>query len=624
MKRKVAFIFTGLFFLSIITGKAQSGFTYSVFDLRTPLTATINFSDATPDYEPKLQLIQNAYPAPKSDMQQAKEQLDEQRLQWLNNHKVNTSTELGKKSGPASPVLLRDFFGNVSQGTPNDNDIAISNSGKFIMSATNTNYNMYNDTGKFVKGKTLAVIASQLGSLNRTFDPRVIYDPNKDRFIAVFLQGSTHVDTRIIVGFSQTEDPSQTWKFYALPGNVWGDSSWSDYPIISLTRSELFITVNRVKDNTPWQTGFIESLIWQVSLTDGYAGDTLTQKVYKDIQYNGKSIWSICPARGGADTYGPNMYFVSVRPSDLNNDTVFLHEVTHTMASGNATLKLTVLKADHPYGLQPNAIQPDGQRLQTNDSRALSAIYEDDKIQFVGNSIYTSNFSPGFYHGVIDFVSSTPVVKAKTVGFDTMDIGYPSIAYAGTKGDNNSAMITCSYVSATRFPGTIALFADRNMEYSAPLLVRKGDANINMLTDTLERWGDYTGIQRKYNELGSFWLNGSYGSGGNNNTWIAKIKNTDPRLGLSSRNETLSNTIVYPNPVKQFATVEFTLSSAQFLQFDITDMSGNCVAHLLRDKGKAGVNRFSISTDDLSNGMYFINILHDDKIIESRKIVVAH
>ena len=55
--------------------------------------------------------------------------------------------------------------------------------------------------------------AGQLGLLDRYYDPKVIYDPLSDRFILVFLEGSTSSDTRIVVGFTETNDPTQTWNF---------------------------------------------------------------------------------------------------------------------------------------------------------------------------------------------------------------------------------------------------------------------------------------------------------------------------------------------------------------------------------------------------------------------------
>lgn len=597
----------------------SQGLTYRTSIVRTGPGIDINFSDPDPTFEPKLILVDPAYPQPASGTAQLRLQLDKQRQQWISEHPQ--SNTFSKKGSAPAPQIEQTFAGNVTQGTPNDNDLAISENG-FLMSASNTNYVVYNDTGKLLKVRSLAAIALQLGTLNRTFDPRVIYDHEHRRFIAVFLQGSTHADTRIITGFSTTSDPTGTWKFYAIPGNLTGDSSWSDYPIITITKTELFITVNRVKDNTPWQTGFIESLIWQTELADGYAGDTLTQKVYHDIKYNGVPIWSICPAKG-ARQYGPNQYFISLRPSALSNDTVFLHEITNTLASGQAQLKLKVLKSDNPYGLPPNAFQPGGQRLQTNDARALCAFYEDEKIQFVGNSIHQPTFSPGIYHGVVDHITSTPTVHGKTFGYDTMDIGYPSIAHAGSIGDNNSAMLTFSYASSTRFPGTLALFSDRDGQYSDPVIIRTGETYIDLLTDTIERWGDYTGLQRHPNNLRDFYLNGSYGINKNNSTWIGHVTNTDPRLSSELQTRTMATATVYPNPAREQVTVEFEVAQPVWLTFSITDSQGRKVADLLHDKAKPGKNAFKIFTDGLTAGVYYINITDNDKIQLSRKILVG-
>jgi hypothetical protein len=70
------------------------------------------------------------------------------------------------------------------------------------------------------------------------------------------------------------------------------------------------------------------------------------------------------------------MFLFSVRPDQLWNDTVFVHEITNTIKSGKAELKTKLVVADNHYGLQPNAFQPNGKKLQTNDARVLSAMYE--------------------------------------------------------------------------------------------------------------------------------------------------------------------------------------------------------------------------------------------------------
>ena len=85
-----------------------------------------------------------------------------------------------------------------------------------------------------------------------------------------FFSGSDSWDTHIFVGFSKTNRPDSAWTFYELNGNSFNDSTWSDYPIISINDDDVFITYNQVKDNVSWQIGFKQSVIWQLDKASGY------------------------------------------------------------------------------------------------------------------------------------------------------------------------------------------------------------------------------------------------------------------------------------------------------------------------------------------------------------------
>ncbi|MEI6509284.1 MAG: T9SS type A sorting domain-containing protein [Bacteroidota bacterium] len=623
--RKFSIPFALFFFSAILSFAQQNGLTYSTTTFNIPLAATFDMSEKTIDFDPKLLLVKAAFPSPINEVKQKKIQLDSLRNIYLSKQ-IKNSNPFYQKTAAATPTLSTNFIGNVTQGTPNDNDIAVSNGGK-IISVANTNLFMYNDSGTTVGSKNLATFANKLGSLNRTFDPRVIYDRKKDRFIVVFLQGSTSVDTRIIVAFSQSNDPMLKWNFYVIPGNITNDSSsWSDYPILALSDDDLFITVNRVRDNTPWQTGFIESYIWQVTKQNGYDSvANLAPKVYHDIKYNGKAIWNICPAKGGTTTHGPNMFLVSLRPSDLQNDTVFLHEITNSLSSGNAQLTTKVLRTDKKYGLMPNAIQPSGKKLQTNDARVLSACYEQDWVYYVANTIDTVKFTPAVYFGrIMNTNTSTPTIHGTIISSDTLDFGYPSIAYAGGGIDDRSVMINYSYVSNTQFPGGAVTYCDRNGNLSPMFIYKKGETSVAILADSVERWGDYTGIQRKYNDSAYCWVNSSFGYQNGNRTWIAKIKNNDAKLAVSEIQNELFNSKIYPNPTADYLSVDFELKENTMLEFDMMDLNGKQVASLLRDKGKAGLNRFTFRVNDLKEGIYFLTISNGTNVIQSKKIIVGH
>lgn len=597
------------------------GFTYTTSLHTSPLSAVVNMSAETPDYDASLLLIKSTAPLPASSIKNQKLLLDAQRKTF---QKINPTIPV-YKTAAATPTQIKGFIANGTQGTPNDNDVAISKGG-FIVSVVNSNINIYNDTGRFIVSRTLANFARSLGTLNRTFDPRAIYDPIADRFIVVFLQGSTSADSRVITAFSQTNDPTKEWNFYTIPGNTFGDSSWSDYPIISLSNNELFITLNRVKDNTPWQTGFVESLIWQVNKADGFAGDSLRKRMYADIKYNNKSIWSICPVKGSNEFYGPNQYFVSVRPSDLKNDTVFLHEISNTL-DNNPTLTTKVLKTNLPYGLQPNAPQPSGQYLQTNDARVLSAYKHYGTIHYVGNTIDTALFAPSVYYGRIDVNNAnTPTVTGTIISYDSMDIGYPSVAYVGGGfSHDQTSVITFSHVSTTKFPGNSAVFVDRDGNISAPIHLRKGDGSVNVLADTIERWGDYTGIQPVYNKMGECIISNSYGiASGQHLTWVARVKSTDSRLGVTNLKNEASEVQIFPVPAGEYTSIEFELTQSMILEFSLISTDGKTSIELLRDKGKQGINRFTFNTQDVANGIYILNVTNHENNIISKRIVVAH
>jgi hypothetical protein len=318
------------------------------------------------------------------------------------------------------------------------------------------------------------------------------------------------------------------------------------------------------------------------------------------------------------------MHLVSVRPSDLQNDTVFLHEISGSLKSGNAKLSMKILKTDLSYGLQPNAYMSNGKKLQTNDARILTALYQNNALYYGSNTIDTNKFSPAIYVGHIDFLNqANPKISGRIISSDTLDFGYPCIAYAGGGKGDKSALITFSHTSDKTFPGTSVAYIDRNLNVSLPSRVKAGESIIQLLFDTVERWGDYTGIQQKYNELGVCWLVGSYGSNNTNSTWLAKVKSTDPFLSVNENTNSSSNLQVYPVPSSEIVNVQFEMRLSLLVDFSLVDMQGREIP-LLRDKANAGLNNFSFDASDLSNGMYVLYVKQNENVLFNKKIVVSH
>lgn len=562
---------------------------------KTPIQKVVNLSEDAPDYDPQILTIQ-AMPSPGGDYKKNKAYVDA-----LPRH--NTGNRQYKAQGAAPEVAL-EFQGNTGGGTPNDNDMCIGNDGK-IISVLNSSLRMIDSNGATLLSRSLAFFANSVGSLNRAFDPRTLYDPIHDRYIVVFLNGNESTTNNPVICFSQTNDPTGDWNCYLLPGNPFSDTSWSDYPIISISDQDLFLTLNLLEDDKGWQDGFRQSIIWQIDLASGYEGDSLDHNLWSDIKYDGKPIWSICPSQGGMKPSGPETYFLSVRPGDIQNDSLFVHTIKGSVKDGNATLQTKLFKTNKSYGLPPSAPQPDGQKMQTNDARVLTAMHQNGLIHFAGNTRDMNSNAAGIYYGVVD-PNANAAANLQVLSYDTLDLGYPDIAYAGSGATNDhSVILTFSHVSPNTFPGTSVIYMNYSGIFSQLTRVKSGLRDVDVLLDSLERWGDYTGIQKAYNTHNTFWLAGSYGDRINRTT-IAKIVNNDPQLSVQT--EAISELSLFPNPSANYFQLVFELPAREHLSFKVYDMSGKLVTTLLEDRVKAGKNQFKFNSSMLLAGSYILAI----------------
>jgi hypothetical protein len=588
---------------------------------KAPLKSKMNFADSTlKDYDPKIMNISES-PLPSAEYGNKKQILNKRRAELKKKSIINVGSERIKSTLPA-PNLIKGFTANTGNSVPLDNDIAVSNGG-FVISVVNSNIRCYDDTGTLIFSKSLKTLDSVIQTFTYISDPRIIYDPIKDRFILVCFTGNLSTTNKIIVGFSSTNDPSNDWNFYLLNGNSFNDSTWSDYPIIAINNSDLFITFNQVKDNVNWQVGFKQSVIWQIDKEKGYNADTLKYDLWSNLNLNGKNYRNICPAKYQDTPMPDDMYFVSLRNVDLSNDSIFLFHITNSYKSGNAQITSKVLKSNNPYGFPPNPKQKNGQYLMTNDGRILAAINYDNNIYFGANSVNPTYLNAGVYLGTVKNVNTTPSVTGQVFSSNTMEYGYPSMAAVGIK-SSYGIIYNINHIVSDSFAGVSTLYQDMNGKFSSLIRIKDGNSSINVLTDSTERWGDYSGIQRKYNDPCLAYSAGTYIFGSNLRTWVQMSKSCNINAGIFSENRKLFHTEIYPNPASERFIVEFEMTEKKWLSFYLQSIDGKFSKLLLMHACKAGTNRFSISTDDLSNGIYILQaITNTGENIFAKKIVIA-
>lgn len=507
-----------------------------------------------------------------------------------------------------TPFMLRNFPGNTwNFSVPNDNDMAISDNG-IVCSVTNTMIWSRNTVTSVNHGSyDLHTLTATLGLQQEEFDPKIIYDPQANRFIAIMLNGFTDSTSNTLVGFSQTDSSWGAWNFYVLPGNPLNDTSWTDFPMGAITDNELFITVNLLYNDSTWQAGFRQTVIWQIKKSEGYSGALLNPQLHFGINYNGRNIRNLCPVKGGSQLYGPDMYFMSNRNFALSNDTFFLVHINDTINAPSQTLTVTPVLSDINYHMPVNALQPFNDSLAVNDARVMGAFTENGIIQFVFSNFDTISGKDCIFHGIADSTSGWHITGNIYVDAQR-DLAYPNISYSGNNASDNRAIIVLLYSSPSIFPGTGAISFDGTNQFSGITKIRAGTGYINMLIGN-ERWGDYTGSQRRYNQNGYVWVSGQYAFSANHRTytWIAELF-PEAVVEVKENIPYENSALLFPNPSADRITVEFINPQNQFLVFEIYDAAGKLVKQLFRGSVIKGANEFSFSISSLSAGNYFLQI----------------
>ncbi|CAG5082506.1 T9SS type A sorting domain-containing protein [Parvicella tangerina] len=552
----------------------------------------------------------------------------EQQKKYPRKSTTLTTKDFNNSLGSNVFSSVEGFEGNdYNNRVPNDNTIAISNDG-ILVSAINSKYLVYDtqaDTTMEIGYLNQMVTPFGIPASRSKYDPKLTYDPNEDRFILSFLIGNIYQTSQIAMCFSITNNPIDGWHIYFLDGNALGTNHWTDYPAMIVNEDEVFLTGNLLENNTSWQTGFHESIIWQIDKWGGYRGDTsLNFQVWSGLLDDTIKIRNIHPVEGARSLSGPKQYFLSNKNFSAESDTVYLISIDNTLASGSAQIDIKPLSTPDHYFLAPNAQQSITKELATNDSRVLGAVVDGDWIQYVHNTLDTANGTCAVYHGTIRGIDSpTPIVSGVTISDTVMDLGYPNIASSASAYGDEECVIGFNFTSPVDTNGVACVYYNNTEEYSNIIKLKTGDAPIDILSGTLDRWGDYFGIQRKFNEPCSIWLAGMYGKTNENGCWISNVRTSSfCEENFTNVDETSSpHAQVFPNPVHDVASIDFDWPTTEPGNIKIVDLSGKLITTLYEDLIKKGANRISFFVDHLPSGIYFIQVSSEHHSVTKKFIV---
>ena len=534
-----------------------------------------------------------------------------------------------------SIIIESSFEGNPYDGkVPNDNTIAISNNG-ILIEAINASFIIYDtENNELLYSQTLhAMLLEDFWELRflSKYDPKVIYDPSEDRFILVFLAGKTPSTSNVCVAFTASNDPTGDWNIYVLNGDALDTGHWTDYPAISITEDNLFITGNLLLNGVSWQEGFYQSVIWQIDKYDGYYGnDSLNFSLWSEFKDDSIYVRNIHPVRGARELQSNKQFFLSNKNFSLESDTLYLIKIEDNPFSSATSSSLKRLSLPEHYFLSPNGQQYNGQELATNDSRVLGGIIDENWIQYVHHSMDTSTGTSGIYHGIIyNYEDENPQIQGEIISDTVNDFGYPNIASTGININETECIIGFNYTSVDDTNGVACVYYKDEL-YSDYKILHKGESAINILSGDIERWGDYSGIQRKYDEPCRVWISGMFGKSTQNGSWISGVAVSDtckigepnpPFTDLEMMDNNKNNLSLYPNPSEEITSIDFALNKSSKIKIEVYSINGTKITTLYDDLVKKGPNRLTFDISELNSGIYIVKFENGKNSLFTKKLI---
>ncbi|MBK8586879.1 MAG: T9SS type A sorting domain-containing protein [Bacteroidetes bacterium] len=485
-----------------------------------------------------------------------------------------------------------------------------------FLSVANNSIEFYNTSGTMTYTNTIDGFFND-PTITNVCDPVVIYDSGADKFIFFAQECSGNSsNSNLLICFSQSNDPNGNWWNYKFNGNPANNNTWFDYPKIAVSTNELYVTGNSFSNSGNFQ----ESLLYQIEKNSGYSGGTVNWQYWNNIT---SSPFTLLPVSSGQQgNYGPGCYLVSTQSS--GSSTIDLYDLTNDMSASNETL--------NHYSISTTTYSPaaDGNQagtstqLDNGDCRALSGFYQNGIIHFVFHSDYLNGYN-GINYNRLNV--ATLINTSSTFGLSGYEYSYPSVASFATNTTDKSVMIGFGRTGSSIYPEIRVVNCDNSMTWGSSTLVKAGSGYADYTTSggSAERWGDYTGMCRKHNNLDpTVWMNGMFGTTSNDwESWIAEISGTGGTTNIASTTKS-DNFKLYPNPIYQEFKTEFELATNSKISIDIFDIQGKLVLTLFNGDAIAGKNQFTFNKSNLEKGTYFINISSNNQILKNETIIIAN
>jgi len=422
---------------------------------------------------------------------------------------------------PPSPAPIDSFEAVLDNNTtiPPDTHGAVDSN--YCVTAINPNVRIQSRTGTVISTVSLNSFWNSVNSTGATFDPRIYYDNYAKRWIIVTVAHGQTASSTLLVGVSQTSNPTGNWYLFSIVADNTG-TNWFDFPNVGFNKRWLVVTGNYFSVSS---NAFAQSKIFVFNIANLFAGTSAT---YTSI--SSSNDFTVCPAIM-YDTTSSNMFMAETW--DGSSGLLKLLKLSGTTSSPTMTTigypaTTTLWQSDGPDAFAPQLNDTD--KINTNDDRITQLILMNNHL-WCAHTIflpYSASANPTRC-SVMWWETDTAANPLQNGKIDdatgSNDYAFPSIAV----NTYNDALIGFSNFSASIHPSaSYAMRSGSDPADSIRLLhtYRAGqNTYFKTYSGTRNRWGDYSGATIDPLNLSDFWTIQEASSGTVNvwDTWWAQI-----------------------------------------------------------------------------------------------------
>jgi hypothetical protein len=497
------------------------------------------------------------------------------------------STSEASAAGGVDPLLASSFAGLEDNNTTIPPDTHGAVGPNHLMVTLKTGVRIQSRTGEVLSTVSLSNFWTAVGpfttyygcsaSYCRTqtvFDPKVLYDPYASRWIFTASADSHQASSSILLGVSQSSDPTGNWNLYRADADP-NDLTWADYPALGFNKDWSVVQANMF----PFAGGNLISHIFVFNKTNLYQGGSGLYRLFQS-----PSGFTQVPATT-LDPTAATLYLLEHWFGNSGgNGLLRLSTITGSVGAEVLTLGVAFPSTPNPWttyaGLNFVPQQGAATGLATFDSRLLGLVYRNGTL-WATHHIYLPANGFATRSAVQWWQLSTggDVLQLGRVDdpTGTYFYGFPSIAV----NRNNDVLLGYARFSSTHYPsGGYAFRAglDPLNALRGDTILKFGEAPYVKLDENgRNRWGDYSATMvDPVNDL-DLWTLQEYSaprSGGYDRwgTWWGRVvPPTLPPLTLSIDDVSVAE----GNGATTLATFTVSLSSTSTETVSVRVMTAN-------------------------------------------------